>query len=126
MSVGSEELDYQHRHMIAIINEVYRAYVSNARREDIAAIIDKLAQYMVYHFSMEEVYFEMFNFYDRDNHVKEHMVFREKVEEFINKYKSDDANLTCEVMNFLKDWFSDHVLVSDMKYVDCFARNFVK
>ncbi|HEX2395631.1 MAG TPA: bacteriohemerythrin [Bacteroidales bacterium] len=126
MSVGSEELDYQHRHMIEIINEVYRAFIKGEHREVIGPILDKLSQYVVYHFTMEEVYFEMFNFYDKEKHIKEHNMFREKVIAFNNKFKSNDATLTCDVMNFLKDWLHDHVLESDQKYIDCFAKNGVK
>lgn len=126
MSVGSEELDYQHKHMVEIINEVFRAYIKGENREVIGPILDKLSQYVVYHFTMEEVYFAMFDFYNKEEHIKEHNMFREKVVEFINKFKSNDANLTCDVMNFLKDWLHDHILESDLQYVDCFAKNGVK
>jgi len=112
--------------MIEIINEVYNAFVKGEQRDEIGPILDKLSQYAVYHFTMEEFYFKMFEFYDKEAHIKEHEMFRQKVTAFIVKFKSKDANMTCDVMNFLKDWLHDHILDLDRKYIDCFVKNGVK
>jgi len=125
MSVGSEELDNQHRRLIEILNEVHRAFVRN-EQEETARVLDVLSQYMVYHFTMEEVYFEMCDYCGREEHIREHRMFRDKVEEFIRKYKSKDAMLTLEILNFLKSWIEDHLIGSDQKYKECFAKHGVK
>lgn len=126
MSVKSQELDYQHQHMVDIINEVYQAFTNREHKEGIGKIMDKLSQYIVYHFTFEEVYFEMFDFYDRENHIREHLMFRQKVDEFNSRYKSNDATLTCDVLNFLKNWLSEHIIESDQKYIDCFVKHGIK
>lgn len=126
MSVGSMELDNQHKHMVEIMNEVYNAFIRGDHREVIGPILDKLSQYVVYHFAMEEVYFELFDFCDKETHIAEHNRFRQVIVDFYNEYKAYNANLTIEILNFLKDWFNDHVLGSDRKYIDCLARNGVK
>ena len=126
MSVGSVELDYQHRHLVEIINEVYIAFIDGNKKEVIGPILDKLSEYVLYHFIMEETYFEMFDFYDKEAHVMEHNKFRQMVADFNAGYKSNNTNLTEDLMHFLKDWLHDHVLCSDQKYVDCFLKHGVK
>ena len=64
MSVGSEELDNQHRRMVDILNEVYQAYIRD-EHEEIGKILEVLSEYLIYHFTMEEVYFEMSDFYEQ-------------------------------------------------------------
>lgn len=125
MSVGAEELDKQHQRLFEILNDVYRAYINN----DLVAIgriLDVLSQYMIYHFTMEEVYFDMCNYCDKEEHTREHRVFREKIEHFVAKYKSSDAKLTHEILDFLKSWIEEHLLTSDQKYKEAFASHGIK
>ena len=53
-------------------------------------------------------------------------MFREKVEDFIRKFKSKDVMLTSEILDFLKSWFHDHIIVADQKYIECFAKHGIK
>ncbi len=126
MSVGSEELDYQHKHLVELINQVYHAHSLGNQRKVIGPILDKLAIYTSYHFSFEEVYFELFNYPEKTEHIKEHDEFRKMINEFTSQYKSRKSDVTPELLNFLKEWLRHHVLGSDRRYIDCFTKNGVK
>ncbi len=126
MSVQSEEIDLQHKQLIDIINELYQAFMNKEHKEKISVIINRLEEYAKYHFSTEEKYFDMFDFYDKENHIKEHHNFKEKVNEFIQKYQKKNDALTYNVMLFLKNWLNGHIMGTDRKYIECFIKHGVK
>jgi len=126
MSVRSEEIDNQHKQLVEFLNEIYQAFMEKAHKEKIGTIIDKMSAYTKYHFETEEKYFEYFDYYDKEDHIREHDNFRNRVDEFVTKYKASNGALTYEVMNFLKNWLTSHIMDTDQKYVNCFSRNGVK
>ncbi len=126
MSVQSEEIDQQHKQLIEILNELYQAFVDKEHKEKIGTIINRLEEYTKYHFGTEEKYFDLFGFYDKENHIKEHQEFREKVEEFIQKYRKQSEALTYNVMVYLRNWLNNHIMGTDRKYIECFVKNGVK
>ncbi|MDV5166583.1 MAG: hypothetical protein R2568_07520 [Candidatus Scalindua sp.] len=43
-----------------------------------------------------------------------------------NKMIEDDYHMACEILEFLKKWLVDHILVTDKEYVDCFKKSGLK
>lgn len=123
MSVKSNEIDDQHKKLVGLLNQMYQAFMDREHKEKVGLVIDQMAEYAKYHFETEEKYFAEFGYDDSENHIREHQQFRQKVEEFIQKYNKNHSALTYDVMNFLRTWLNHHILESDKKYVDCFLRN---
>jgi hemerythrin-like metal-binding protein len=117
-SVQSELIDKQHKKLCDMINELYDAFVNARAKEKSEKILKDMAEYAVYHFSTEEDLFERYNYSLTEEHKQEHQAFVAKVQEFLNKYQKGDVMLSYEIMNFLKDWLLNHILVSDHKYID--------
>jgi hemerythrin-like metal-binding protein len=53
---------------------------------------------------------------DLTNHKAEHDRFTKTVLDFQSKFHANEIGLTIEVMDFLKDWLSKHILGVDKKY----------
>jgi hemerythrin-like metal-binding protein len=123
MSVGSVEIDQQHKKLVNMLNELYQAFIEKEHKEKIGSILDQLIDYTRVHFNTEEKYFTLFNYANKDKHIAEHQVFRKKVDEFIIKYKKNNGSLTYDVMNFLRNWLNNHIMDSDQQYIECFAKN---
>ncbi|HOJ43227.1 MAG TPA: bacteriohemerythrin, partial [Syntrophorhabdaceae bacterium] len=85
-------------------------------KDILGSIIDGLVNYAATHFATEEKYFDMFKYPDAPNHKKEHADFVKKVGEFQDGFKKGNLALTIEVMHFLKDWLTKHILGTDKKY----------
>ena len=68
------------------------------------------------HFATEEMLMQSHGYPDYPTHKAEHEQLASKVVDFQNKFLSKEVGLTIEVMEFLKDWLSKHILASDKKY----------
>jgi hemerythrin-like metal-binding protein len=126
MSVNFEEIDNQHKKLVDFLNEMYSAFMNREHKEKVGSIIDQMTKYAVYHFETEEKYFVAFSFHGTAEHIVEHNDFRQKVLEFAEKYKQNNSALTYNVMNFLRNWLTNHIMDSDRKYIECFTRNGLK
>ncbi len=110
-------IDLQHKKLIDLINELYSAFLEGKANNILAGIIEKLADYTIYHFKEEEDFFERVNYYRTDFHKKQHADFVQTVLDFKRKLKEQDVGLSYEIMNFLRDWLQKHILDADKKYV---------
>jgi len=53
---------------------------------------------------------------------KMHHEIEAKIYEFKKKIQSDKPALSVSVTNELKNWFNNHILVEDKKYVELYKR----
>ena len=122
-SVGSKIIDNQHKQLIEMLNILYSSYEDKAQSHVIILIIIKLTDYVSLHFRTEERYFDQTNYEHKDEHKKEHAVFIEQINIFKEKFDEGKANLTQEMMNFLKEWLNEHILISDKKYIETLIKH---
>ena len=115
--IDNGKIDEQHKLLVKLINELYAAFVEGKAKEQIGNIIEELANYTVIHFETEEEFFEKVNYPEINEHKKQHIGFVQKVKEFKGKHDTGEVSLSYDVMNFLRDWLQDHILVSDRKYI---------
>lgn len=115
-SVNVAEIDFQHKKLVSMINELNDAMAKGKGKDAIGKIIDGLVSYAGTHFATEEKYFDMFKYPGSLSHKKEHADFVKKVGEFQEGFSKGDLALTIEVMRFLKDWLTKHILGLDKKY----------
>ena len=133
MSVTIELIDNHHKKLLNIINELYTTIRENSQKKDILIIVDKLIKYTQYHFSVEEAYFEKFDFKESDSHKKEHTHFINMFQEIkdtiekskINMNKSA-INLAEDIFKYLVNWFINHVTKCDKEYIELFKENGIK
>ena len=126
LSVGSQEIDKQHKRLVDMINKLYASFKDGNAKDILSQILDDLYDYTDYHFETEEKYFRAFDFYDTENHLRQHKGFLKKVLEFKRDYKAGKVTAPYEVMLFLKDWLIKHIMGSDKKYVELFKKHGVR
>ena len=113
---GVKEADEQHKKLVGLINQLYDAMREGKGKEVIDAIIDELVRYADYHFKTEETLMSKYGYPELESHKREHELFVQKVQEFVEKKKKGALTLTMDVMNFLKNWLTNHILGTDKKY----------
>ena len=115
-ALGIEEVDNQHKILVELINELYGAVVDKNADEIAKEIIVKLQNYSLFHFKTEEDYFDMYNYYDKKEHVRSHQNFIARVGQF-QEVAEKNRPVTFQIVLFLKDWLMKHILQEDKKYV---------
>lgn len=116
LSVGIVEIDAQHKNLLAQINQLHDSMKEGKGKEALGKTLDELVTYTAYHFKTEERFFLKFAYPDTPAHKKEHDDLTKKAVDLKDKYSKGQMVLTIEVMNFLKDWLTNHIMVSDKKY----------
>lgn len=118
-SVGVSELDAEHRRILSIINQMIEHPESLEGSEAVSDILVQLTKYASEHFDHEEKLLEEHGFPDLATQRKEHHDFRRKIAGYCLNVMNDrdrQGDAPEDMLRFLKRWWNDHILVSDMKY----------
>jgi hemerythrin-like metal-binding protein len=121
MSVGNPMIDRDHKMLIQYLNEMHAAMMAGKGKDLVGAILSKLVQYTKDHFGREEIVWRAGHYADLENHQKEHRDLLQTVGDFKAKYEKGMLTLSVDVMNFLRDWLTNHILKSDKAAFDAIA-----
>lgn len=125
-ALGINEIDEQHKKILALINKLYDLFDSKKFKEqtEIDEIIKDLADYAVYHFEVEEKYFKLFAYEKTNEHIEIHNQYRTKIEEWRKRYdENKDEKVFFEISTFLHDWWVWHINNTDREYVPFLKAN---
>ena len=117
LNLGHQTIDMQHKKLVDLINELHQAMITRTGKERLGKILSELVKYTEAHFKAEEGILQANQYPDFVNHKAEHERFANTVLEFQEKFGRNELGLTIELMEFLKDWLSKHILTVDKKYV---------
>ena len=113
--IGLAEIDTQHRNLVGIINELSDAMMNQKGYTVVPHILEKLVDYIQFHFTTEEEIMRETKYPALDEHCQEHLAMTKKVIEFKKDYSENNEINSAEVLNFLCDWLKEHIAVSDKK-----------
>ena len=115
-SVGNTEMDEQHKKLLEIINKLFKSFKEGNAQEILQNILEEMINYANFHLNAEEKLLFKYNYPEKEHHETLHQSFRDKTEELkliLNK-ESKDAHY--QLIEYLKDWWTNHILIEDMKY----------
>ena len=118
--IGIDMIDQEHKQLFDYASEAYELLQEEFtpdKYDKIDAILEKLRDYTVKHFSDEEAYMESIQYKKIFTQKIQHQEFINKLDEFIDQHEKDEENQDEQIMGILKyltDWLINHIL-----YVDC-------
>lgn len=115
LSVGFEEIDSDHRKLIDLVNRLSDAVSNEADMSVSGEIIEELISYTSWHFRHEERLMQNFGDPELLNHKQEHLNLLEQVSEIKQRFDNGDKGVPEEMLPFLKEWLTHHILETDMK-----------
>lgn len=116
-SIGVAIFDDEHKKLIAIINSLHEALSNGIADADLKRISDNLVEYTLMHFRHEEMYFDDWAYPEAETHTALHARLREQVFNFRRQIQEKNSReLGLDMMEFLRQWLSEHILVEDRKY----------
>ena len=116
LSVNIKEIDSQHKKLVDLINELHDEMMAYKGKDVLGKVLSELLSYTKTHFFTEE---EMMNSNGYPAYLtqkQEHDKLTKKVAELKNEFDAGKIVLGTEVMKFLKDWLTNHIMKSDKAY----------
>jgi len=120
------EIDDQHKKFVLLINDVYDTIEVGCEEIILGDILDQLDAYSEYHFATEEKYFDLFKYPDSIKHKQVHQDFRNQVASFREHYQENEDLYARRVLEFMKNWLTDHIVTLDKAYAECFHEHGLK
>ncbi|RCX17931.1 hemerythrin [Anaerobacterium chartisolvens] len=125
--LGIEEIDGQHKRLFEIGNEAYDIAMlksSYDRYDEILKVINSLIDYTEYHFGYEEELMKKHGYNGFDEQKKEHKFYIDKIRSLSERdIDEDQQKAILEILDFLAEWISSHIIFSDRKYATFFKEN---
>lgn len=115
LMVGNQFMDKEHEMLIEYINMLDRAIENEASKRIVGEVLKGVVEYTKTHFFLEEEMMEVFQYPDREAHLKAHKGFKETALKLIEQHESGEKEMSGEVMDFLQDWLKSHILKIDTK-----------
>ena len=125
-SVGVKEIDRQHRGLLDIINQITSSFEKKDEWQSTSVIIDSLIHYAYNHFATEERYMIEAEYPELSLHIGLHIAFMRKVFLMSEEYKQTGLALQKEILAYLANWYSSHVLDVDRKYMSYMKNKGIK
>lgn len=123
MSVGIDLIDYQHRELFCLVNDLMDLIEEGGKPESIEVAFDFLQGYVLDHFGEEEKYMDKYSFPGAEPHKEQHALFKRTFEDFKRRYKEHGPSeeLMKVLQSQLAAWIMTHV-----KHVDKMLGDFLK
>ena len=112
LSVGDDELDSDHKELIAILNRLDGKMKGSAGHDAISRIFDDLIARTERHFRREEEIMMREGYPEAEHHAKVHQALAEEIREF-KRELATGMQIGPEITEFIKRWLISHIMESD-------------
>ncbi|MGQ3685760.1 MAG: bacteriohemerythrin [Candidatus Loosdrechtia sp.] len=119
-SVGVRVLDEQHKQIVILINTLIEMSNVEVASEIISDTLTKMTRYALEHFKDEEHYMLEYGYPGFSLQKSQHQEFKKKTAGFCIDTMAYTETVPMEISEFLKSWWTNHILKEDMKYKEFF------
>jgi hemerythrin len=113
--VGIKLIDAQHRELVSLTNELYRACI--ARDDSLGTVFKEamstMVKYVRFHFGAENELMKRIEYPNYLAHTKEHKILISKILEAAKDYEKGNKFAPNHFVRTLKEWIFGHIAVSD-------------
>ena len=117
-SCGIKLIDDQHKHLVDVVNEMFRHVTGNEEQESnyFNRVIKEAVNYIKVHFSTEEKIMIVTKFSGYVEHKRAHDSFILTVANTVSEAAAGKRVSLYSFTKFLKDWILSHIAVMDKQY----------
>lgn len=122
METGIGAIDAQHKTLVQMMNDIAAALEGSnpaGTEKAIEANLQKLLNYTVDHFSLEESFMQESGFEGYEEHKKVHDDFREMMLDLFARFRRGE-DVAHQLLGELRVWLVHHIQGSDMQFVEAF------
>ena len=115
-SVGVQRMDDQHTILFGMLNDLHEAMMKGQAQKVAGGLLRKLGTYTREHFTSEEGMMAASGYAGLTQHRVIHRELVKQVNEFAARYERGETALNLQLMNFLRDWLTNHIQKEDLNY----------
>jgi hemerythrin-like metal-binding protein len=115
LETGNGVIDTQHKSLVQLVNNLYKAHQKAEGQLVLEVTIDELLKYTNYHFTAEEDAMEKGGYPELSQHKKIHKTITEQLISFKKEFDQGTGGME-DFLIFLKDWLYHHIEIVDMDY----------
>jgi hemerythrin-like metal-binding protein len=115
-AVGVQALDEQHTGLFQALNELHDAMMKGQAQKLTGSLLNKLVDYTRKHFAAEEAMMTSTGYPELPAHREKHRALTRQVEEFVVSYDKGEITLNVQLLNFLREWLTNHIEKTDKEY----------
>lgn len=117
-------IDAQHKNLVDSINSLFdRIKGEEPEKVVLSETLNRLIEYASFHFDTEERLLLQLKYPDLDEHKKEHEQCTKKILELMEEFEKENPLLALNLLTFLTDWLTHHILEVDKKYMRFLKEN---
>lgn len=126
LELGFQLIDTQHRWLVETTNALHDE-LSKGEPEPamVGQLLEGLVDYTMNHFIAEEELFQRHGYPETDAHREEHNRFTATAYSLLERHERGEK-VGIAVLDFLKQWLLNHILVSDRAYAPFLVAKGVK
>lgn len=109
------EIDSQHNGFFELWDKELKL-IDASNEDQLVFIIEKMENYIKDHFTAEENLLIKSGYIDLENHIIQHQIFIQKINEMKLELNYKNALLFEKIALFMKKWFLSHIMQFDKKY----------
>jgi hemerythrin-like metal-binding protein len=119
-SVGVEEMDAQHKKLLAMINRLIEEQHTLTDPKTVAELLTGMTDYAQEHFRAEEYLMAEYDYDRKTLQEKQHKEFIDKTVSFLSATNIGPNILSNALLDYLGSWLVGHILTEDMQYKEFF------
>lgn len=117
MTVGVEELDRDHKKLIALLNEVEDAISAGRSSDSMNEILQRVMESVKSHFAREEKFLFDSGYPDAAARRSEHDLILKTGLELQARFRNSSSSMNShELRSSLQNWLDNHIQGADMKF----------
>jgi hemerythrin len=124
-SVSVEQMDAQHKEFFAYLNRLFEALHAGEEEKAFKEITLDLEDYIQSHFANEESMLSSISYPGLESQQNEHSYFVNQIRSLRTNFHTQ-SKTAVYILQFMRDWFVNHILSEDMNYAAYLQRVEVK
>jgi hemerythrin-like metal-binding protein len=109
LSVDVEEMDGQHRGLVDVMDELARRDAQRAPKQELSALLQRLADCTLQHFEAEEAYMARTGYPKLDTHCIIHRSLLAALNGHLQTFEAGGGRLGHKLLSFMKYWLVAHI-----------------
>jgi hemerythrin len=114
-SLGVPDVDYEHRQLIELINELHDAIESGGTHDEVIAGLGEIYAHISAHFALEEKIMRDMRYPAYVEHKNDHEALLDDLRDIMDRVEDDGRYDQARLGRDLEHWFTEHFRTHDAK-----------